>query len=253
MQARVRLIRTADNHELSQREFVQQSERRRLAEWAAADGRALLQALQNGYAALGAQIYDSEFLLYPFPDRGMHATGWLAAAFGLAPLAPRVSGQLSGSDSLTRALEWRTVDSTQPTLRWQAFPRPSDRAAAPAEMARVANVRYDLVIAEERALAPARIVYRGENLAEPQQRLSSPLRADGYYFWSVRSACGRLRRQAAPAATAQERLRFGSSHAAGPCNRRSAAATMRRICPTVCAWNACWMCWVRWPSRIWLL
>lgn len=187
MQARVRLIRTADNHELGQREFVQQSERRRLAEWAAADGRVLLQALQNGYAALGAQIYDSEFLLYPFPDRGMHATGWLAAAFGLAPLAPRVSGQLSGSDGLTRALEWRTVDSTQPTLRWQAFPRPSDRAAAPAEMARVANVRYDLVIAEERALAPARIVYRGENLVEPQLRLSSPLRANGYYFWSVRA------------------------------------------------------------------
>lgn len=187
MQAHVRLIASRDNRVLGSSDFLYQGERRRLAEWSANDAAELLRALQDGYSALGAQIYDSVFRLYPFPDRDMHSAGWLSGAFGLAPLAPRNDWQLSASSFPGRTLEWALVDSTQPTLRWQAFPRASDRAAAAAEMARVGDVRYDLVIAEERHLAPARVVYRSEGLAQPSHRLISPLAAKHYYFWSVRA------------------------------------------------------------------
>lgn len=187
MQARVRLIRSLDNRELSNVDYVYQGERRLPAQWSASNGAALLQGVQLGYEALAAHIHDSVFLLYPFPDRGMHSAGWLAAAFGLAPLYPRNGGQLSDDNFLARQLEWTQVASTRPTLRWQAFPRPSDLAAAPAEMARVSNVRYDLVIAEERHLAPARIVYRGEGLRRPNHSLFKPLASKRYYFWSVRA------------------------------------------------------------------
>ncbi|WPP44553.1 hypothetical protein [Pseudomonas sp. AN-1] len=187
MQARVRLIRSSDNRVLSDAEYLYQGERRLPAEWTRNNAAPLMQALQSGYAALGAHIHDSVFLLYPFPDRGMHGSGWLSSVFGLAPLEPRNRGQLTGDSFLDRQLVWTPVASTRPTLRWQAFPRPSDIAAAPAEMARVDNVRYDLVIAEARQLAPGSIVYRGESLPRASHTLISPLASKRHYFWSVRA------------------------------------------------------------------
>jgi hypothetical protein len=187
MQARVRLIRSRDNRELTSADYLYQGERRLPAEWAAEQGAALVPALQAGYATLGTHIHDSIFLLYPFPDRDMHSSGWLSAAFGLAPLYPRTNWQLSSDSFPGRSLEWSQVASTRPTLRWQSFPRPGDRASAPEDMTRLSNVRYDLVIAEERYLAPARIVYRSEGLRQPSHTLITSLRSRHRYFWSVRA------------------------------------------------------------------
>jgi hypothetical protein len=79
------------------------------------------------------------------------------------------------------------VSGLQPTLRWQRFPRESDLQAAPAEMARVKNVSYDLVIAREHELAPAEIVYRRNGLSTPAHHLETPLAPHTGYFWTVRA------------------------------------------------------------------
>jgi hypothetical protein len=83
---------------------------------------------------------------------------------------------------------WTTVDSLQPTLRWQAFPRDIDVALAPQEMGRVKNVHYDLLIAREENLGPAEIVYRREGLADSVHQTDTPLSPDTRYFWTVRAA-----------------------------------------------------------------
>jgi hypothetical protein len=187
MEARVRLVSTADNRELFGAEYEYRGRRLKLAEWSAGRGGVLLQELQNGYDALGAHIHDSIFLLYPFPDRNPHAAGTLSAAFGLAPLAPRTRGQLSGDPLLGRYFEWTAVDGLHPELRWESFPRTSDLATAQELAGRIRHVRYDLVIAREHNQAPAGIVYRREGLPGASHTVREGLQPGSRYFWSVRA------------------------------------------------------------------
>jgi hypothetical protein len=187
MEAHVRLVRSGDNAEKFARDYRFEGNRLTLAEWSADRGKRLLQALEEGYAALASQIYDSVFLLYHFPDQGAHSAGLLAVAFGLGPIEPRTRGQLSGDTVIGPGFEWTTVTGVQPTLRWQSFPRKSDLLAAPDEMGRVKHVRYDLLISREHELAPAGIVYRRVGLPSAEHRLATPLAYNTRYFWTVRA------------------------------------------------------------------
>jgi len=187
MNARARIVRASDGAELFAADYRYEGERRTLREWSAERGAPLLHALETGYATLGAQIFDGVFRLYPFPDRDVHTSGLLGTAFGLAPLDPTTRGQLSDDLWLGSWLEWQEVEDRRPTLRWQSFPRATDSNAAPAEMGRVTNVRYDLLIAREKDGTPAEIVYRREGLPAPRHRLEKPLEAATRYFWTVRA------------------------------------------------------------------
>ena len=187
MQARARLLRAMDGTEIHTLDFSWQGPARRLAEWSADGGRPLVEALATGYGQLGVDLYESMLQLYPFPDREFQGAGALAAAFGLAPLEPRVRGSISGEAEIRRRIEWPAVAGLRPMLRWQAFPRERDFAAAPGDMARVRNVTYDLAITRERHLAPEKEVYRRERLPRPEHRLEAPLDPAAYYFWSVRA------------------------------------------------------------------
>ncbi len=187
MEAHVRLVRTADSSELLSTDYVYQGEKLKLAEWSANQGKALLEGLEAGYAALGSHIYDSVFLLFPFPDRGAHLAGMLAAAFGLAPVEPATRGQLTGDKLIGSHFEWTTVNGLHPQVGWQAFPRQSDLARAPDLAARIGNVRYDLLVARERNLAPAGIVYRRDGLSATTHTVQGGLQPESRYFWTVRA------------------------------------------------------------------
>lgn len=178
MHATVRLLRRSDWAELSSTEYVYTGPRHTLEAWSENDGARLLAALKEGYESLGAHIHDSVFLLYPFPDREWQPSSIFRAAYGLAPLDPALIG---------RFLTISQVKSLQPTLRWQAYPRAQDLAAAPQDMARMRNVRYDLVIARNQNLAPAEIVYRREALSRPEHTLEALLAAGTEYYWTVRA------------------------------------------------------------------
>ncbi|HET9734097.1 MAG TPA: hypothetical protein VFP62_02390 [Burkholderiales bacterium] len=186
MEARVRLLRAADGAELYSARIVHLGPRLKLEDWAGGGGDRLLRALDAGYEALGAHIADGVYLLYPFPSQEAGWAGTLSASFGLAPIDPPTRGTDTGA-ALTERFEWAGVRSLQPTLGWQAFPREADLAAAPAEMRRVQNVTYDLVIARERNRAPAETVYRRSGLPRPEHRLQAPLEPDARYFWTVRA------------------------------------------------------------------
>jgi len=187
MRARIRLLQAADGIEISSADFTHRGERYTLAEWSANDGARLLAALEKGYRALATHIAESSLLLYPLPDQHPSTAGPLAVSFGLAPLAPRTRGTLSGDLVIGPRFEWTQVDSLRPTLRWEGFPRAADAAARPDEMARVERVTYDLVIAREQNLAPAEIVYERRGLTRPEHRLETALTTHTNYFWTVRA------------------------------------------------------------------
>jgi hypothetical protein len=98
------------------------------------------------------------------------------------PLEPKTRGTLTGAHPLALHFEW-----LRPVLRWQAFPRDADFEAAPEEMRRVRNVRYDLVIAREQNMAPDQIVYRRDGLTGTVHRIETTLKSDTRYFWTVRA------------------------------------------------------------------
>jgi len=187
MAVRVRLLRAADGVELYRAHYVHLGERHKLSDWAASGGAPLARAMRTGYEALSAQIADGVFMLYPFPDQQAGWAGTLAPAFGLAPIEPATRGTLTGDQVIGDVFEWTKINSLQPTLRWQSFPRQADVAAAPAEMARVTDVTYELVIAREQALAPAEVAYRRDGLPRPEHRLETPLAPKTRYFWTVRA------------------------------------------------------------------
>ena len=81
------------------------------------------------------------------------------------------------------------VNSLQPTLKWESFPRSRDLEGSMADFyRRIEDVRYELVIAE--AGAPDR-VYRRDGLKEASHRVETPLKSRTKYLWTVR-ACFRI-------------------------------------------------------------
>ena len=88
------------------------------------------------------------------------------------------------------SLKFVEVDSLQPTLSWEAFPRPIDLGENGVK-GRISNVTYDLRIwrADEESPRgyPAEIVYARRGLREPWHTIEQPLMTSTLYFWSIRA------------------------------------------------------------------
>lgn len=102
------------------------------------------------------------------------------AVHGLRPIYPE-----------TQRNSFNKVDSFQPTLRWESFPRPQDREGdTEGLLSRIRNVIYDLRVwrvAEENMKYPGELIYSRRGLLEPLHTLEEPLLPSTKYFWSVRA------------------------------------------------------------------
>lgn len=106
---------------------------------------------------------------------------------GLRPEYPEARYKFFGPE-----VAWINVNSLQPTLRWEAFPRQQDREAdKKGVIGRIRHVTYDLKIwrvEEEYPLEyPARLVYFRRGLPEPWHKIEDPLEPSTKYFWSIRA------------------------------------------------------------------
>lgn len=187
--AAVRVLRTRDAAEVYSADVKYFGRWRNVDDWLADQGRPLIDDLRHGIDELGRTIYENLFSTYHLP--------------GLAPIEPPVDGTLderaiAGDDGPFAALadllleamdvfDWATVANHQPRLVWEAFPRQSDRTSAVEDMARVTDVRYELVIAREEGLGASQIVYRRDRIATPEHVVEQALPPNGRFFWSVRA------------------------------------------------------------------
>lgn len=173
MQAHAQLVRTRDGARLYSADYVYGQAGPDILGWSANDARKFRAALENGYRALGTRIYDDVFLLYPFPRRGYNTK--VPSTFGLAPVSPPWR-------------RWSKVDSLEPTLRWQAFPRQEDLLyGAQQEMDHIRHVRYDLIVARAEDGLPAGVVYSRTGLTTTEHTLETPLAPHAQYLWTVRA------------------------------------------------------------------
>ena len=188
LSARARIIRTRDNKEQFSKVYTFVSEARTRADWTANSGAAVVTALRRAHQELAGGVVDHIFVLNPFPYQAARSIGFLTVSFGLAPEYPGTRGNLLTGDNLAgNMFEWTSVDSLQPTLRWESFPRRDDMEAAPEAMRRIADVSYDLVIARAVNYSVAEIAYRRLGIPANVHQLTEPLRPGGRYFWTVRA------------------------------------------------------------------
>jgi len=106
------------------------------------------------------------------------------AVIGLRPEYPPI-GQLFGT-----GYDFVEVDSLQPTLRWEAFPRKQDLAAdTEGVLGQLTAVTYDLEIwrAGRTFQYPAERVYAKRGLTETFHRIEQPLAPAVRYSWTVRA------------------------------------------------------------------
>jgi hypothetical protein len=140
----------------------------------------ILKELQNAYQSMATHIDENIFLLLPFPDRKPVSSQVFfepVLMHGLVPSSPRYTYQLITP----------VVDGLQPILAWQVFPRASDIKRLPEQMSRVKDVRYDLVIADEKNDFPGEIVYQREGSTENSHKLEISLSPGKHYYWTVRA------------------------------------------------------------------
>jgi hypothetical protein len=87
------------------------------------------------------------------------------------------------------------LQSLQPTLRWESFPRRADvEADREGWVNRVQRVTYDLRIWHgirendgQEETYPAELVYEKRALTKPEHVLETPLARETRYLWSVRA------------------------------------------------------------------
>lgn len=93
-------------------------------------------------------------------------------------------------------MKFTWVDSLQPTLRWETFPRPTDVAGVEGNAGRFSDVTYEFQLfkavirspwAGTEIYAAGPTVYERTGLHEPQHRLEEPLEPCGRYAWTVRA------------------------------------------------------------------
>ena len=80
------------------------------------------------------------------------------------------------------------VDSLQPTLRWESFPRPQDLIEDKEGMLYLMrNVTYDLKIWSAEGDYPYAIIYSKQGLREAYYKLKEPFEPCSKYFWTIRA------------------------------------------------------------------
>ena len=198
MVANIRVTRVSNGDRLFEREFVYQSDEYDSHLWGK-DNAALFQTeFQRAYASLAESVVEQVFFLTALPlESRAKASGDADLkdllggrdACGLAWISPAHDYRPSISDKTH--ITWNrfpVVDSRQPTLAWEAFPRANDgRADAREILSGISNIRYDLRVWQVLTDAPPMLTYERHGLSVPSHTLELPLSPGTRYFWSARA------------------------------------------------------------------
>jgi hypothetical protein len=111
---------------------------------------------------------------------------------GLRPEYPELLYKIPFGDVNNQGyLTFVMVDSLQPTLRWEAFPRPNDRGKDNRRLVDcVHNVTYDLKIWQVNDLfdlVEIKLVYNRQRLVTPSHKIEHRLIPLTKYFWTIRA------------------------------------------------------------------
>lgn len=201
METRTRLLAPGSRALLDEMNHVYESEPRAASEWLEGEAHLFKAALDTAMRETSEAVVHEMFLLY-YPG-GMQARApekkRPVPDYVLQPLYPLPvqSIDLRGAffdkyKSSFGNLQFSTVDSLQPILQWEAFPRPLDIDAAGAQGERFSEVRYEIALFDARLVdpvyQPGTLLYRRSGLAAPSHRPDLALQPCARYYWTVRAS-----------------------------------------------------------------
>ncbi len=182
MVTRVRLINVNDGEELYYKNHYFRGREKTLAEWTDDDARLLREEWKSSYQVISQYILERVFML-----TDLHPSSTTKRLYSgycwLKPYYPK-----SKYNFIFEKLKFTKVDSVQPTLTWDSFPRDGDRMKAPDGLVdRVENVTYDLKIWRVEKKSPVELIYKKIGLTESSHVLEQPLEPETRYYWTLRA------------------------------------------------------------------
>lgn len=205
---RARLISTRTGAVLSDGHYKFLSERHKLKEWIADGAAPLTEAIQLGLRKLAEDVIDENFLLF-YPNEPEEITpqhtdkiseqtqepqDTHVPHYVLGPVYPTLDFCFFCINAMGN-LEFVEVDSVQPTLQWESFPRDHGLIDTDCQHQQITDVRYELRVFNTIAppsgplgmLIPSKQVYSARNISEPYHKIKNKLDICSYYFWTVRA------------------------------------------------------------------
>ncbi len=203
--AHLRLTRVADGGTAYERDFRHSGQEQTFGHWFAEGSVELERAFGLAIDDLAGRVLDEMYLVteFPFgsglwalPSSEYYGTCWLKPVYPPHHIKPfgrflwenMTTPGRAASESIRDMIQYETVNSRQPLLRWEEFPRPRDRVPGnDAILQSIGNVTYDIRIWEAPTGYPERLVYDIRDLQQPQYRPGRTLRPGTRYFWTFRA------------------------------------------------------------------
>jgi len=195
MNADIQLMDTKTGEKQYRRDFHYLSKALPYDEWFADGARQLSRGFEQAQVALAERIIDELFLvtsfpfdtgLWSFPGQPEFGSCWFFPVYPSSQYSSLWYSIRHNSPGIT--LLYANVDSTQPLLQWEPFPRPRDLTPDNESLVRqISNVTYDLKIWEASHDYPERLVYDRTNLVDAKHKLEYPLNPQTKYFWTIRA------------------------------------------------------------------
>ena len=196
---RARIVSVDTNAVLNDVKYKFISEFHDFEEWLENSASKLAETIERGIRTIAENIVDEHFLLfYPkAPDKEDHhprpsgPARWVPH-YVLMPVYPELKSCfwcMKGKSE--RHLDFVEVENTQPTLRWEVFPREYDKTSSGGQRHRIDGVCYEVRIFEATEGPthhfPSKLVYTKKGILEPQHMINLSLFPCTNYFWTVRA------------------------------------------------------------------
>jgi hypothetical protein len=154
-----------------------------LSEWMENNGLLLHDEFEHCYQSLAENIIERIFLLYEFHVDSKWEGSQTCV---LQPFYPEHKGIEFFSGGLK--LKYPKVDSLQPTLEWEAFPREKDiNGDKKGILTRIDEITYDLNIWKEEDFIQNDPLYTRQGIEKPEHKIEITLEQSKKYFWTFRA------------------------------------------------------------------
>jgi hypothetical protein len=181
MNVNTRTINVTSGEEIGTELWHYVSRERPLSEWVENNSQLLHDELEHCYHSLAENIIEGTFLLYKFH---VDSTRERSKTCVLQPIYPEYRGE----GSFGGGLKYPEVDSLQPTLEWEPFPREKDiNGDKNGMLNRIDEITYDLKIWKEQDFVQNEPLYTRQGIGSPKHKIEVLLEPSKKYYWTFRA------------------------------------------------------------------
>ncbi|MES9957937.1 MAG: hypothetical protein ABW086_12860 [Sedimenticola sp.] len=206
-----KLIRSDDNDVIDSLKLLWRSGRYTAEEWSENNYERLKQAVVSAGSMIARESIDEYFFLYYPKTKPKHKKeankihpldtannietnnkkSDLVPYYSIKPLSPVIKAKTGLFAVFTGDWEFQEIQSSQPLLKWEAFPRKEDLEGIP--LYQIGKVEYEIKLFisstdEGHFSYPDREIYHRIGIKEPFHKIEKRLEPCHRYYWTVRAS-----------------------------------------------------------------